>query len=132
MKFLFDNGLPARLAEALDLLAERGQDNIIGLRKKFKENTPDEEWIDVLVREGNWAFLTKDVRISRHRINRETWKKTGIVAFYLEGKSWEVKLIELCWRLLKYWDSIQAVASDPENRGRSFKISIHGKIKLIS
>lgn len=61
MKLLLDHNLSPKLARALQALFDDHE--VVSLRDKFRDQTPDEEWITALDREGGWAVLTKDLRL---------------------------------------------------------------------
>ena len=62
MKFFFDNCIAWRTAEALDLLLHRDGFEIVALRSKFPEDTPDERWMPTLGNEGGWIVVSGEGR----------------------------------------------------------------------
>lgn len=105
MKFLLDNCLSPRFAEALDALC-RPKHAVEHLRSKFSQETPDEAWIEALAVEGHWVIVSGDPRIVKSPQSREVWRRSGLTAFFLKKGWMHHGLWEQCWRLVRWWPAI--------------------------
>jgi predicted nuclease of predicted toxin-antitoxin system len=60
LKLLIDNDLSPRIAHCLhSLFVDDHQ--IVSLREKFAQNTPDAEWMEALSLEGGWAVFRRAI-----------------------------------------------------------------------
>ena len=93
MKFLFDNNLSPNLAKAIGALCEPESVEVVHLRERFAENTPDTEWIKALSGEPEWAVISID-RFKKNRLEKEALRQSGLIVFNLVKG----------WSKHKYWD----------------------------
>jgi len=80
MTFYFDENLPPKLAEALELLQEddpNNQADVKSIIERFGRGAPDEEWIPILGKEKA-TVITHDYQIHRRSDQRELYKKHGL------------------------------------------------------
>jgi PIN like domain len=82
LRFFFDNTMSDRLVEALRVLDRANE--LVHLRQRFLQDTPDAEWISTLAKETNWVVVSGDLRITRNPAERKAWRESGLVAFFLE------------------------------------------------
>ncbi len=107
MKVFIDNNLSPYLAHALNTLLEPEGDQVIHLTDRFPPDTEDRVWIDALAGEGGWVVISADRRIDRNRLEREAWRRSRLVVFFL-GPQWRrARNIEIAWRLLRWWPRIE-------------------------
>lgn len=130
MKFFFDNCIAWRIADALATLMENDGFEIVPLRAKFPEDTPDEVWMPALGREGGWHVISGDVRIFTHKTRRMVWTTSRLTTFFLHS-SWMSSAYterQKAARLLARWDEIveKAATAAP---GTAFHLPFKGAIK---
>jgi hypothetical protein len=116
VRFFFDNTLPRRLARAMHELLEK-EHQVVHLQDKFKPDTPDEHWFEVLGREGNWIVVSSDVRITRSVHTQRAWLDSKLISFFL--KSWADKPIWIqAAQLCRWWpDIMKQAATAPAGAG---------------
>jgi len=99
LRFFLDNNLSPHLARALNYLCIPDGIDVVHIREKFADHTPDIDWINGLAREGGWAIVTQD-RLTKNPLEREALRTSGMVAFILAKQ----------WSNHKHWDkSVQLV-----------------------
>lgn len=108
MRVLFDNNLPPRLARALNELFA-GEHYIIALRDKFAENIDDVDWIRQLGLEGTWVIVSGDRRITRNRAERDAFRNSRLIGFFLAKGLAKAKVTKQAERLLALWENIEKV-----------------------
>jgi hypothetical protein len=129
LRFLFDNQLSPRLAEAINALAQPDGDEIIHLRKKFPPDTSDIEWLTKLGDEGGWIVVCGDLNIIRARAERVVWKSVGLIGFFLK-KGWiNLAPWDQAWRLVKWWPTIVAQAQIAAP-GNTYGVGVNATGKL--
>lgn len=107
MKVLLDNNLSPPLARALNALLEPEGDQVVHLTDRFPANTEDRAWIGALTEEGGWVVISGDLRIYRNRLEREAWRRSRLIVFFLAPQWGRVRNIEKAWRLLRWWPRIR-------------------------
>lgn len=131
MRYLLDNTLSYRIAQALNALVGHEGHEVRALREIFPEGSEDEEWLPALVEQGDWVVITND--LAKKDKNREIWMRSGLTTFFLQ-KAWSTggyQLTDISYRLLKYWPQIVHKAST-KPAGTCFSVSINGKISEAS
>ena len=125
MKFIFDNNLPSRLARALNILSEPEGHKVLHLKDKFPPEIPDIKWIQILGKEGNWVIISADIRITKIKQEKQAWKESELIAFFL-NKSWtNIRFWEKAWKLVEWWPTI-IIEAEKAKQGDSFIIPIRG------
>jgi hypothetical protein len=110
LKVFLDNNLSPALARALHALLETEGDQVVHLIERFAPDTADRVWIDALGAEGGWIIISADRRINRNPIEREAWRRSRLVVFFL-GPQWRrLRNVEIAWRLLRWWPRIEEQA----------------------
>lgn len=98
------------LAGAIQLLAKKESIEVVHLRAKFHEDTPDPVWIAALGEEGDWIIISGDARISTNPANRAAWRESGLTAFFF-GAPWNN---DSHWKkaasLVRWWPTIMEVS----------------------
>jgi hypothetical protein len=100
LKVFLDNNLSPYLALALNTLLEPEGDQVIHLRDRFPPDTGDRVWIEALSAEGGWVAISADRRIHRNCLEREAWRRSRLVVFFLSPQWRQLRNIEIAWRLL--------------------------------
>ena len=127
MKLLVDNCLSFRIAHALHALYS-AEHEVVALREKFPERTPDADWISALHREGSWAVLTRDLRIRTRPHERQAMDASAIVFFFL-GSGWKkTDVAETTARLIRLFSKMNQQTELVE-RGR-FELPVNPGSKL--
>ncbi len=107
MKVLLDNNLSPYLARALNALLDPEGDRVAHLSDRFAPQTDDRTWIAALGDEGGWVVISADRRIYRNRLEREAWRRSRLVVFFLAPQWGKARHIEIAWRLLRWWPRIR-------------------------
>jgi hypothetical protein len=108
VRVMVDNDPPPNLARALHLIVEADGDQVIALRDKFgRQNVKDEEWIETLGTEGNWAVLSADMRIAKQRPSRDAFVSAGLVGLFFPPSLQKATLAKQAARLLSIWPDIR-------------------------
>jgi len=95
LKVFFDHNLLPHLAHALNILLGPEGDEVIHLTDRFPANAEDVVWMTALGDEGGWVVISADRRINRNRLEREAWRRSGLVVFFLTSQ----------WQRLRKWKS---------------------------
>lgn len=106
MKVFVDNNLSPYLAHALNALLEPEGDQVVHLTDRFAPDTDDRTWIGELGNEGGWVVLSADRRIYRNKLEREAWRRSRLVVFFLTPQWRRARNTEIAWRLLRWWPRI--------------------------
>jgi hypothetical protein len=103
VKLLVDNNLPPRLARGLGAFFE-GVHTVVHIREKFGTGSlKDEEWIELLGKEGRWCVLTGDRNIAKKRPSRQLFLSSGLIGFFLAPSVSKWPTERLGARLLILW-----------------------------
>lgn len=110
MKFLFDNNLPPSLARGIQELSrfETDVSEVVPLRDKFHQATPDTVWLEQLVHEGGWIVVSID-RFKKSTVERELIRQRGLTVFVLD-KQWSTAYWTQSAQLVKWWPKILSMA----------------------
>jgi len=106
LKVFFDHNLSPHLAHALNVLLGPEGDQVIHLTDRFPANTEDRVWMVALGDEGGWVVISGDRRIHRNRLEREAWRRSRLVVFFLAPQWRRLRNIEIAWRRLRWWPRI--------------------------
>ena len=104
IRFFVDENLGQEMVEGLKML---GYDNIEHLLETFEQGASDVEWLKY-VGENKLVLITKDGRIRKNFLEKESLRKYGVVAFFLGGKKQGTKQISL--QLITAWNQMEALA----------------------
>ena len=130
MKCFFDNNMPIKLAQTLNLLEGNKGISVAHLREKFPADTPDIVWIQKLREEKDWFIITKDNQIRKRQHERKVWQESHIPIVFLQ-KAWMNRTFwEMTWRLIKYWPELKKNI-EQYNTVENFELSIQGKIVVV-
>ena len=99
MKLLVDNNLSFALAHSLQPLFPEHE--IVALRDKFAQNTPDVDWIGALDKEGGWSALTGERRLKTRPHERLALDRSNVDFFFLTGPWLKYSVPETAWRLIR-------------------------------
>jgi len=107
LKIFLDNNLSPFLAHSLNELLEPEGDQIFHLTDHFQPQVDDLAWMRALAEEGGWVVISADRRIYRNRLQREAWRRSRLIAFFLAPQFAKARNIEIAWRLLRWWPRIR-------------------------
>jgi len=107
LKVFLDNNLSPYLARALNELLEPEGDQVVHLADRFRADTEDRTWITALAEEGGWVVISADRRIYRNKLEREAWRRSRLIVFFLAPQWQRAGNIETAWRLLRWWPRIR-------------------------
>lgn len=107
MRVVLDNNLSPRIAAALNALVAPPHE-VIALRIRFSPDITDVEWIGRLGEEGGWAVISGDLRITRNRAERDAWRASKLVGFFLSSGLNKLPLMKKAARLITLWDTIES------------------------
>lgn len=110
MKIFLDNNLSPYLARALHTLLEPEGDQVVHLSDRFTPDTEDRVWIEALAAESDWVVVSADRRIHRNPIEREAWRRSRLIVFFLSPQWRRLRNIDIAWRLLRWWPRIEEQA----------------------
>jgi hypothetical protein len=102
-----DNNLSPYLARALNALLEPEGDQVVHLSERFPRQTEDRIWINALGEEGGWVVISADRRIYRNRLEREAWRRSRLVVFFLAPQWARARHTGIAWRLIRWWPRIR-------------------------
>jgi hypothetical protein len=127
MNFLFDNNLPKPLAMAINFLCKNNH-NVVHLTDKFHHSTPDDEWLNALKVEGEWAIVTKDKNILKHPHIKAAWQEANLTTFFLT-KGWSsFQFWVIAWKIIKCWPAIEDCAAR-QKQGTAIMVFPNGNLK---
>lgn len=106
MRIVLDNNLPPKIAVALNALVSPAHE-VVALRSRFNPNVSDVEWIGRLGEEGDWAVISGDLRITRNRAERDAWRASKLVGFFLSPGVHKLPLMKKAARLITLWETIE-------------------------
>lgn len=110
MKLLVDNNLPPVLGRGLGALFA-GRHQVQHMRDKFGTGSlPDEDWIELLGREGGWCVLSGDRRIAKERPSREAFLRAGLIGFFPLAAVLKLPLHAQAARVLTLWPVMDALS----------------------
>lgn len=109
MKVLLDENLSPALAKALAALFV-GSHEVIHLRDRYGDGVTDLQWIGELSAEGRWVIISGDRRITKVRAERQAFRSSKLVGFFLAKGIYESRVTKQMERLLALWDVIEKQA----------------------
>ena len=83
-------------------------ERVIPLKDKFAPNTPDPEWLGVLLEEGGWIVVSID-RFKKSTAEREMLRRQGLTVFVLDPQ-WSKPYWAQAAQLVQWWPKILDVA----------------------
>lgn len=102
MKVMVDENLPPALAKALAALFE-GSHDVHHIRPYFGPGVKDVDWINQLSRDGRWAIISGDRRITRVHAEYQAFRSSRLVGFFLSKGLYKAPLIKQMERILVLW-----------------------------
>lgn len=130
MRFFLDNNLSPRYARALDELEGSRGHEVVHLKSKYDQTTPDEAWMSGLGREGNWIVITSDYRITKNPHEIAAWKESKLTVFFLRTSWFDITFWEQAAKLVKLWPAIVA-ASERTPQSTQYIVPVSGT-KLVT
>lgn len=110
MKLLVDNNLPPRLGRGLGAFFD-GMHTVVHIRDKFGTGgLKDEEWIELLGKEGRWCILTADRNIAKKRPSRQIFAQAGLIGFFPAPAVAKWSTERQCARILNLWPKLVTIS----------------------
>ena len=122
MKFFLDNNLAMGLAEGMRAFGE----DVMHLRDKFQEDTPDTEWLEY-VGKNRIFLITRDEKIRKNPAELQAIRLYRVGAFFLGGKN--LRRCDLIEQLVRSWRRIKETAAS-KPRPFAFRVRRRGT-KLV-
>lgn len=95
-----------------------GRHEITHIRLKFgRGDVPDREWITTLAREGRWVVLSADRRITRNQLERQAFRSSNLLGFFLSAGLAKAPVTKQAERILVLWDAIEAIEGNVQGSG---------------
>jgi PIN like domain len=108
VKVIFDQNMSPAMARAFRELF-RNEHDIATLAEKFEPNTPDVEWIGNLSREGQWAVISGDRRITRNHAEYHAFRNSNLIGLFLSQGLNKAPVVKQMERILALWPNIVTV-----------------------
>lgn len=131
MKVFVDNDIAPSVARAVHQAVLTSGDTAVALRDKFAQDAKDIEWIKKLENEGGWVVVSADKRITRNKIERDAFRSTNLIGFFLAPGWSKITIIEQTARLLLWWPRLK-VQTNLVRGGSAFELPINAGSKLKS
>lgn len=125
LKIVLDENLPKTLAQAMDLLDQKGDVSVVHITDVVPAGTPDEEWASHVGRDG-WCVITLDRNILRRKHEIQEMTRCGVGLFVLrppKKANW-CKQVQM---LVRRWSDIKGAARSHE-RPYAFNVPSKGAI----
>src|SRR5687767_8034041 len=103
---MVDENLPPALAHSLAALFV-GQHEVEHVRGRFGPGVKDVEWIAQLSREGRWAIISGDRRITKVHAEYQAFRNSRLVGFFLSRGVYKAPLVKQMERILVLWPLIE-------------------------
>lgn len=103
MKFFFDNNLSQNLVRGMECFGE----DVMHLKDKFAQDTPDVEWLEYIGRNG-YVLITRDQRVRWNPAEKGAIRKHRVGVFFLGGReqsSWQI-----IQQVIRNWHRIKEYA----------------------
>lgn len=128
---MIDNDVSPHVATAINALVEPRGHTVIALRRKFKANTLDVEWIKELGEERGWSVISNNIRITKVAVERRAWRQTDLVGYFFAPGWRKLDPLEQTARLLFWWPKLEAHTALVAG-GAAFQLPINAGSKLVS
>jgi hypothetical protein len=124
VKVFFDHNMSPAMARAFRELFVN-QHEITTLAERFQPNTADIEWIGTLSKEGQWAVISGDRRITRNRAEYNAFRMSNLLGFFLSKGLHKATVAKQMERILALWENIETVTRTVEG-GAMFELPMKG------
>src|SRR3981189_895157 len=101
----------------------KNEHEIFTLVDKFRRDTPDIEWITALSREGQWAIISGDRRITKNHAEYHAFRNSNLIGLFLSQGLNKAPVTKQMERILVLWPSIVTVCRTVEG-GAMFELLI--------
>lgn len=125
MKFFFDNNVSPKLAGAMKCL--EGDEAVLHLTDRYAPDTPDEEWLEFIGREGI-VLISRDRMIRKRAGEFLTFRRHKVGAFFLTGK--DVGKWGEARQIINAWENIKDLAGRTKTP-YVYQVSRHSKVTRI-
>lgn len=122
MKLFFDHNMSPAMARAFRELFKK-EHEITFLAEKFKRDISDIEWITELSREGQWAVISGDRRITRNRAEYHAFRNSNLIGLFLSEGLYKAPVAKQMERILFLWPNIVTVCKTVQG-GAMFELPL--------
>ncbi|WP_191237461.1 hypothetical protein [Cobetia marina] len=107
MQIFIDENISPALAAAMNHLQKLLNENhtFVHATEKFERGTPDQEWLETLKAEGNWAILSKD-KFDKGAPEKIVFRSSGLTVINLDKKWSKKDGWTIACQLLKWWPDL--------------------------
>ena len=106
MNFFCDANISVHLAHSLNALSRPEGNPVYHLTDRFAADTTDVAWVQTLSQEGGWSILTHDRAMTRHPIEQEVLRRSGLTVFML-ARGWSSqRQWDKAAALIRWWPRI--------------------------
>jgi hypothetical protein len=110
VKLIFDHNLSKYIGRSLNALFN-GEHLITSIEDFFdRKDVSDLEWIERLGSEGGWTVMSADIRISKNKIERDAFRRAGLVGFFLSSGLRKKSVLVQTARILIVWDRLITIS----------------------
>jgi len=110
LKVLIDENLSPAIARALDGFFG-AEHQVEHMRTKFGAGVRDLDWIARLSEEGGWIIISGDRRITRNKAERNAFRNSRIIGFFLSSGLYKARVVKQLERILSLWDVIESTSA---------------------
>lgn len=110
MKVLFDENLPALLAESVQVLARDEPYEVHHVIPWLGAGTTDVNWMKEVGREGGWIVISNDHHISTRPHEIAAWRQHGVIGFILPKMFNQLRFWDKAAFLIRWWETIMEAA----------------------
>jgi hypothetical protein len=101
----------------------KDEHEIATLAEKFACDTPDVEWIGKLSREGQWAVISGDRRITKNRAEYQAFRNSNLIGLFLSQGLYKSPVTKQMERILALWPNIITVCQTVQG-GAVFELPV--------
>jgi hypothetical protein len=105
LKLFVDENLPPTIARSMHVLLSVEGHEVVSARDKCP-GAADEEWVDLLNREGGWCVLSHDQRMRRDPLAKAAWRSSRLIGFFLAAAFDKRPVTEKVALVLWHWPAI--------------------------
>jgi hypothetical protein len=136
LKFFLDNNVPPNWADCLSgashsQFAPSAVEEVVHLKKRFRANTPDIDWIEALAEDKNWTIISGDAFRKRNGMERKVLQRSGLSVFVLQSSWANYPYWEKTAQLIRWWPRIVDQANTVDRIAMEVPWKATGKFKQL-
>lgn len=106
-------------------------EEVVHLKGRFPENTPDVNWIQALANEKDWTILSGDAFRKGNGVERKILQKSGLSVFVLQSAWSSYPYWEKTAQLLRWWPRIVEQANVVDGLAMEVPWRLSGRFKQL-